>query len=54
MKPYILRHTSATEKAQLIGEYELRQQADWTLTSPMPRRYLHFGGNDCFKRARWD
>lgn len=41
-----MRHSSLTEKAQLIGEYELRLHADWTTTSPMPRHYLHFGGNE--------
>ncbi|HEX6253197.1 MAG TPA: hypothetical protein VFZ55_03155 [Nitrososphaera sp.] len=49
MKPYILRHTSLTEKAQIIGEYELRQHADWTMTSNMPQRYLHFAGNESIK-----
>jgi integrase len=49
IRPYILRHTSLTEKAQLIGEFELRQHADWTISSPMPQRYLHFGGNESVK-----
>jgi hypothetical protein len=31
------------EKADLIGEYNLRDHADWSVTSPMPKRYLHFG-----------
>jgi hypothetical protein len=49
IKPYVLRHTSLTEKAQIIGEYELRQHADWTTTSNMPQRYLHFAGNESIK-----
>jgi len=49
IRPYILRHTSLTEKAQIIGEYELRQHADWTMTSNMPQRYLHFAGNESVK-----
>jgi integrase len=44
--PYILRHTSLTEKGQLMGEYELRMHAGWTITSDMPQRYLHFRGNE--------
>jgi integrase/recombinase XerD len=49
IRPYILRHTSLTEKSQIIGEYELRQHADWTMTSNMPQRYLHFAGNESIK-----
>ena len=46
IKSYVLRHTSLTDKAQLIGEYELRLHADRTTSSPMPQHYLHFGGNE--------
>lgn len=47
IKPYILRHTSITEKSeQGLGEYNLRYLADWTPTSKMPQRYIHFGGNE--------
>jgi integrase/recombinase XerD len=46
MRPYILRHTALTEKGLLIGEYQLRQHADWSKNSKMPQRYLHFGGTE--------
>ena len=42
IRPYILRHTSLTEKGPVIGDYNLRLHADWTMTSNMARRYLHF------------
>jgi len=50
MHPYILRHTSGTEKGQIMSEYELRQHMDWTITSNMPQRYLHFAGNEAIKK----
>jgi len=43
-RPNALRHTSLSEKSKIIGEYELREHADWSPTSHMPRRYLHFDG----------
>jgi integrase/recombinase XerD len=42
-KPYILRHTSINEKRHVIGDSDLRDAADWSKTSQMPKRYEHFG-----------
>jgi hypothetical protein len=42
-KPYILRHTSINEKRHIIGDSDLRDAADWSKTSSMPKRYWHFG-----------
>jgi hypothetical protein len=39
----------ASEKAKIIGEFELTPHADWTTTSPMPQRYLHFGGDESIR-----
>jgi integrase len=45
--PYIRRHTSLTEKVQLIkNEFVLKQHAGWGLTSKMVNRYTHFLGTE--------
>jgi integrase len=49
-KPYVLRYTSLTEKANgMLSEYQLREHADWTPTSQMPRKYLRFRGDESIK-----
>jgi integrase/recombinase XerD len=56
-RPYVLSYTSLTEKAANgeLSEYQLREQADWTLASNMPKKYLRFRGDESIKalmRAR--
>lgn len=49
-KPYVLRYSSLTEKANgMLSEYQLREHADWTPTSQMPRKYLRFRGDESIK-----
>jgi hypothetical protein len=49
-KPYVFRYTSLTEKANgQLSEYQLREHADWTPTSQMPRKYLKFRGDESIK-----
>ncbi|HKI09134.1 MAG TPA: phage integrase N-terminal SAM-like domain-containing protein [Nitrososphaeraceae archaeon] len=49
-KPYVLRYSSLTEKANgQLSEYQLREHADWTPTSQMPRKYLKFRGDESIK-----
>lgn len=50
-RPYMLRHASLTEKAAtgMLNEYQLRDHADWTITSNMARKYLHFRGDESIK-----
>jgi integrase len=44
--PYILRHSSLTEKSKILKEHILRQHAGWSIGSSMPQRYLHYFGNE--------
>ncbi|MGD1836408.1 MAG: tyrosine-type recombinase/integrase [Nitrososphaeraceae archaeon] len=39
--PYILRHSSLTEKSTILTEAVLRSHAGWTSDSSMPRVYIH-------------
>ena len=50
-KPYVFRYTSLTVKAASgqLNEYQLREHADWTPTSQMPRKYLRFRGDESIK-----
>ena len=48
-KPYVFRYTSLTEKSAYMSEYELREHADWSPTSQMPRKYLRFRGDESIK-----
>ena len=41
--PYILRHTSINEKRHVMADSDLRDSADWSKNSNMPKRYEHFG-----------
>jgi hypothetical protein len=44
--PYILRHSSLTEKSKILKENILRQHAGWSIGSQMPQKYLHYFGNE--------
>lgn len=44
--PYIRRHTSLTEKAKILNEYNLRLHAGWTKTSKMVEVYTHELGGE--------
>ena len=44
--PYILRHSSLTEKSKILKEHILRQHAGWSIGSQMPQKYLHYFGNE--------
>ena len=44
--PYILRHSSLTEKSKILKEHILRQYAGWSIGSSMPQKYLHYYGNE--------
>jgi integrase/recombinase XerD len=44
--PYILRHSSLTEKFKILKEHILRQHAGWSIGSSMPQKYLHYFGNE--------
>lgn len=44
--PYILRHSSLTEKSKILKEHILRQHAGWSIGSTMPQKYLHYFGNE--------
>jgi integrase len=44
--PYILRHSSLTEKSKILKEHILRQHAGWLIGSQMPQKYLHYYGNE--------
>ena len=38
---YILRHSSLTEKSQIVSESVLRDHAGWSMSSKMPQVYIH-------------
>jgi integrase/recombinase XerD len=44
--PYILRHSTLTQKAKILKEHVLRQHAGWTIDSKMPQVYIHWFGNE--------
>jgi hypothetical protein len=44
--PYILRHSSLTEKSKILKEHILSQYAGWSIGSSMPQKYLHYLGNE--------
>jgi integrase/recombinase XerD len=44
--PYILRHSSLTEKSKILKEHVLRQHAGWSGSSQMHLKYLHYFGNE--------
>ncbi len=44
--PYILRHSTLTQKATVLKEHVLRQHAGWTMNSKMPQIYVHWYGNE--------
>ncbi len=44
--PYIIRHSSLTEKSGILKEHHLRQYAGWTTRSQMPSKYIHYFGNE--------
>jgi integrase len=44
--PYILRHSTLTQKATVLKEHVLRQHAGWTMNSKMPQIYVHWFGNE--------
>ena len=49
-RPYVLRYTSLNKKANgVLSEYQLREHADWTPTSSMPKKYLRFNGDESIK-----
>lgn len=41
---YILRHSSLTDKSQILSESVLRDHAGWTMSSTMPQVYIHLQG----------
>lgn len=43
--PYIQRHSALTEKSKIL-EHTLRQHAGWSARSDMPRKYVHYFGNE--------
>jgi integrase len=47
--PYIFRHSSLTEKSQILKESTLRSYAGWSTNSNMPNVYLHYYGNESCK-----
>jgi len=44
--PYIMRHSSLTDKSKILKEHTLRQHAGWTQTSNMHQKYIHYFGNE--------
>ena len=44
--PYILRHSSLTDKSKILKEHVLRQHAGWSISSNMPQKYIHYFGNE--------
>lgn len=41
---YIFRHSSLTDKSQILSESVLRDHAGWTMSSTMPQIYIHLRG----------
>jgi integrase len=44
--PYIIRHSSLTDKSKILKENILRQHAGWSIGSLMPQKYIHYFGNE--------
>jgi integrase len=44
--PYIMRHSSLTDKSKILKEHTLRQHAGWTSSSNMHQKYIHYFGNE--------
>lgn len=44
--PYVLRHSSLTDKSKILKEHVLRQYAGWSIGSQMPQKYIHYFGNE--------
>lgn len=44
--PYIFRHSALTVKSTFLKEHVLRQHAGWSSSSQVPRKYLHYFGNE--------
>jgi integrase len=44
--PYILRHSTLTQKAKILKEHVLRQHAGWAINSKMLQVYIHWFGNE--------
>ncbi|MDW0246274.1 MAG: tyrosine-type recombinase/integrase [Nitrososphaeraceae archaeon] len=44
--PYIMRHSSLTDKSKILKEHTLRQHAGWTSASNMHQKYIHYFGNE--------
>jgi len=43
--PYLLgRHSSITEKSDLLNDFQLKQYAGWEINSTRPRTYVHRKG----------
>jgi integrase len=43
---YIFRHSSLTQKSQILKEATLRDHAGWSINSKMPSVYLHYFGTE--------
>lgn len=41
---YVFRHSSLTEKSQILSESLLKEHAGWTMSSNMPQIYVHLKG----------
>jgi integrase len=46
---YVFRHSSLTEKSQILKEHILRDHAGWTMSSKMPQIYIHYFGTESSK-----
>lgn len=46
ISPHSLRHASATHKAAVFKEFQMREYFGWSRTSTMPSRYVHLSGRD--------
>ena len=41
MESHVYRHSTLTEKSQILTEAVLRSHAGWTMSSKMPQVYIH-------------
>jgi hypothetical protein len=44
--PYIFRHSALTQKSTILREHTLRQHAGWSTNSNVPKKYIHYFGNE--------
>ena len=44
--PYLFRHSALTTKSKELSDRALSQHAGWTINSDMPRKYIHYRGNE--------